>query len=230
MRLQKAIADSGYCSRRRAEDLIKAGYVKVNGLRAEIGQSVELEDEVLIDGRPLKAEKRLIYIALNKPAGYTCTNRSFRHEQNVFDLVKSPDRLFLVGRLDKMSRGLVILTNDGDYAQKMAHPRYEHEKEYEVTVNSQNIGRSPEALWAKEIQSELLKGVVDQGELLTAKQVVYLHNNRFRLVLTQGRKRQIRRMFQALGLRVSDLVRTRMGEVSLSGLKLGEYKEFRLKK
>lgn len=227
MRLQKRIAESGYCSRRRAEDLVKAGHVKVNGLRAEIGQSVELEDEVLIDGQPLKTQKKLVYFALNKPTGYTCTNRSFRHEQNVFDLVKSPDRLFLVGRLDKMSRGLVILTNDGDYAQKMAHPRYEHEKEYEVTVNSQNIGRVPEVLWAKEIQEKLLKGLVDQGELLTVKKAVYVKNYKFRLVLTQGRKRQIRRMFQTLGLRVSDLLRVRIGQIDLVGLKPGEYKEFR---
>ncbi len=230
MRLQKAIADSGYCSRRKAEDLIAAGLVKVNGQRAKIGQSVEVDDEILVDGHFLKAKKRLVYIALNKPAGYTCTNRFFRGEKNVFDLVESSDRLFVVGRLDKRSRGLVILTNDGDYAQKMAHPRYEHEKEYEVTVNSRNVGRGPEALWAKEIQNKLLKGVVDEGELLTAKKVAYVNNYKFKLVLTQGRKRQIRRMFQVLGLRVSDLLRVRIGQIDLAGLKPGEYKKFDIKK
>ncbi len=226
MRLQKRIADSGYCSRRKAEELIAAGLVRVNGQRAKIGQSVEAEDEILVDGRSLKTEKRLVYIALNKPEGYTCTNRVFWGEKNVFDLVKSSDRLFAVGRLDKMSRGLVILTNDGDYAQKMAHPRYEHEKEYEVTVKSQNVGRVSETQWAKEIQNKLLKGAMDEGELLIAKKVVYLNNYKFKLVLAQGKKRQIRRMFQLLGLRVSDLLRTRIGDVYLSGLEPGEYREF----
>jgi len=135
-RLQKAIAESGYCSRRAAEDHIREGIVTVNDKVASIGQTVTEDDEILIDGKPLKSQSKKIYIALNKPEGYTCTNRFFKGEKNIFDLVDVNERLFVVGRLDKNSRGLVILTNDGEYTQKMSHPRYHHEKVYEVTIQN----------------------------------------------------------------------------------------------
>jgi len=219
MRLQKKIAESGCCSRRTAEELIVAGFVAVNGIKAVIGQNVEARDEITISGKPLKAQTQKIYIALNKPKGYTCTNRRFAGEKNIFDLIKLKARLFVVGRLDKDSRGLVILTNDGEYAQKTTHPRYHHEKVYEVAV--EDVKPSD----VRVIISCLTKGVRHEREFLVAKKATYLGNNKFRLILTQGKKRQIRRMFTVLGYSVSDLLRTQIGNVKLGDLKEGEWKE-----
>src|SRR3989339_1205689 len=131
--LQKYISNSGHCSRRQAVELIRAGGVKVNGETAELGRKVSDIDTVEINGIKIINPKEKIFIVLNKPVGYTCTNRSFKGEKNVFELLPSEYRnLHVVGRLDKNSRGLVLLTNDGDYTLRATHPRYEHEKRYIV--------------------------------------------------------------------------------------------------
>ena len=137
MVLQKFIASCGLCSRRKAEALIKQGRVRVNGrvIKKLSGQRVNENDKVKIDNKYLQPVKK-IYIKLNKPIGYTCTNRKFKNEKNIFDLVKYKERLFAVGRLDKASRGLILLTNDGKLAQKLMHPRYEHQKIYIITIFS----------------------------------------------------------------------------------------------
>lgn len=223
-RLQKVIAESGYCSRRKAEELIAAGKVKVNNKVAEPGQPVASGDQITIDSKPLKRQLKKIYIALNKPKGYTCTSRRFKGEKNIFDLVNVDERLFIVGRLDKNSHGLVILTNDGDYAQKMTHPRYHHEKVYEVTVKTPLRKGKVEEDYYKDVSSCLTKGIMDDGDFLIAKKVIYLGNNKFRITLTEGKKRQLRRMFASLGLKVTDLIRTRIGKVKLGDLKEGESK------
>ncbi|MDF1497208.1 MAG: pseudouridine synthase [Patescibacteria group bacterium] len=255
MRLHKKIAESGFCSRRAAEKLIGEGLVTVNGKVAEIGQIVSDDDEIVIDGKPLNSKAEKIYIALNKPAGYTCTNRRFKGEKNIFDLVDIDERLFVVGRLDKDSRGLVILTNDGDYALKATHPRYHHEKVYEVTVkpNSPNFNRSPnkspatkispsaklsfafakegakdnEKLWADDILSCLKKGITSDGEFLVAKKALYLGENTFKITLAEGKKRQLRRMFGYMDLWVTDLLRTQIGKVKLEDLEEGEWQEIK---
>lgn len=223
IRIQKAIADSGYCSRRKAEELIHIGAVTINGELAEIGQSVQQQDEIKIHGEKLKSQGKKIYIALNKPVGYTCTNRFFKGEKNIFDLVDIGERLFVVGRLDKNSRGLVILTNDGDYAQKTTHPRYEHEKVYVVTVQDKK------GFDYKGVTKSITNGITDDEDFLIAKKVTYLGDGKFRVSLTQGKKRQLRRMFAALGLRVVDLERIQINDIKLGDIKEGDWQTIKIK-
>ena len=212
--LQKYIVDSGYASRRQATELIKAGKVKVNGQVAEPGLKVFPDDEVRVAGKKLAAQTKKIYIILNKPAGYVCSNRKFHGENNVFDLLvdngRRPlprERLFIVGRLDKSSRGLLLITNDGELAQRVTHPSYGHEKVYEVKLRMPNA----ECRMKKnQLINSFIRGIdIGEGDgIVKAKDVKYLGDNKFKVVLTQGVKRQIRRMFKALGYEVSDLKRT----------------------
>ncbi|MFA5318624.1 MAG: pseudouridine synthase [Patescibacteria group bacterium] len=216
--LQKFIADSGLCSRRKAEDLIRIGKVKINGHVAELGMKAGEEDEVIVDGNKIIINNRKIYIKLNKPAGYTCTNRKFKGEKNIFELVDLKERLFAVGRLDKDSRGLVLLTNDGELTNKLTHPRYGHEKEYIVEVECSKLK-------VESIVKQIEQGVdVGEGDgIAKARDIKYLGDNKFKIVLGQGKKRQIRRMFKALGCDVIDLLRIRIGKFELEDLKEGEW-------
>jgi len=221
--LQKFIAESGYCSRRQAEELIRLGKVLVNGELAELGMKADEKDEVKVRGKRIAINKEKIYIILNKPKDYTCTNRKFEGEKNVFDLIYAPERLFIVGRLDKDSRGLILLTNDGDLTQKLTHPKFEHEKEYEVEIFEFSNSRifKPDG-----IVKELKKGIdIGDGDgVVRAKNARYLGDNKFKVILTEGRKRQIKRMFRALGCEVKDLVRVRIGKTELGDLPEGKYK------
>lgn len=231
--LQKHIADSGHCSRRQAEDLIRNGKVLVNGKVAELGMRVDEQDKVEVDKKIIKPVKEKIYIKINKPIGYTCTNRSFKGEKNVFELKSLLSSslqkegilrsLSVVGRLDKNSRGLVILTNDGDWAEKIAHPRYKKEKEYIIEIKNQNTK-------IKMILEKFKKGI-DIGEedgVVRAKGVDYLGDDKFKIILTQGKKRQIRRMFDAFGIEVVDLKRIGIGNISLGGLKEGGWEYLKM--
>lgn len=216
MILQKAIALSGHCSRRKAEQLIRDEQVNINGQLAFIGDRADPEiDKISIAGRLIDKTEKKVYIMLNKPLGYTCTNRKFKDEKNIFDLIDLPARLFAVGRLDKDSRGLILLTNDGDLTLKLSHPRYGHVKEYEVKIRDEVI--NPDLVIKK-----LLAGVdIGEGEgVVKAVKAKYLQNDFFVIALNEGKKRQIRRMFDNLGTRVTDLKR-----ISLSGLTLGNLPE-----
>ncbi|MFH1233577.1 MAG: pseudouridine synthase [Patescibacteria group bacterium] len=224
--LQKFISSSGFCSRRQAEALIKIGKVNVNGKIAEPGQTVNQDDMVEIDGKKLELPKEKIYIKLNKPVGYVCTNRRFKREKNIFELLPAKmNNLIISGRLDKNSHGLVILTNDGDWVEHLVHPRYEHEKEYCVKIyNLQFASLKPE-----EIIKKLLSGV-DIGEdegIVKVKEIKYLGDNKFKIILTEGKKRQIRRMFKAIGLEVVDLARIRIGDIKLENIEEGKWKFFK---
>jgi len=221
--LQKYIADSGYCSRRQAEELIRSKEVKVNGKLAELGQRVSDRDTVLVGKNIIGGKLESVYIKLNKPRDYVCTTRDFKEEKNVFDLLDGVEatRLFIVGRLDKNSRGLLLLTNDGELSQQISHPKYESEKVYKVLVktpDSDNLAESQ----TQEIITKFQRGVeIGDGDGgVSVKKVEYLDNKRFLLTLTQGKKRQIRRMFEALGLKVSDLIR-----LEISGIRLGNLPE-----
>lgn len=220
--LQKFIAQAGFCSRRQAEEFIKKGRVFINGKIAEPGMRADENDEVKIGGKRLVLHKKLIYIKLNKPEGYVCTSRKFKDEKNIFGLVGVKERLFATGRLDKDSRGLILLTNDGELADKLTHPRYEHKKNYEVRIK--NYGLSDEKI--KEIENKLKKGVdIGEGDgAVKAKDARWLGGNKFLIVLTEGKKRQIRRMFKAFGCQVVDLVRISIGELELGDLKEGEWR------
>ncbi|HBA37021.1 TPA: pseudouridine synthase [Candidatus Falkowbacteria bacterium] len=217
--LQKAIAASGYCSRRKAEELIRNDRVKINGQAATLGAKADPEkDKITINNRLISRAADKIYLKLNKPIGYTCTNRHFPGEKNIFDLVNLSERLFAVGRLDKDSRGLILLTNDGDLAQHLTHPKFEQEKNYEVKIAGQID--NPDFIIKK------LIGGLDIGEgdgLARAKNAKYLQNGLFVITLNEGKKRQIRRMFQSLGIKVRDLKRTTLGGLSLGTLSEGRW-------
>lgn len=219
--LQKIIASSGYSSRREAERLIRGGSVKVNGQIAEVGQQADPEkDRITVRGESIGQAEKPVYLMFNKPVGYTCTNREFPGERNIFEIIRRPERLFAVGRLDKDSRGLVLLTNDGNLTLKLSHPRFAHEKVYEVQIKDEVIN-------PKLVVKELLKGINidEEDEPLKAVEVEYLQNDLFIITLNEGKKRQIRRMFEALGTRVTDLKRVRLGNLSLGDLPEGKYRE-----
>jgi 23S rRNA pseudouridine2605 synthase len=211
--LQKFIADSGYCSRRKAESLIIEGKVKVNKEVFRMGTKVDEKDQVTIKNRTIKPQKKSIYILLNKPKGYVCTNNE--NEKNVFSLVDIKERLFVVGRLDKNSWGLVLLTNDGDLTYKLTHPSFEHEKEY-IVESSREI--SPENM-------ERMKKGVDLKEKTKAKMksIKRIGKNKYQIVLSEGKKRQIRRTFEVFDSTVLDLKRIRIDKYKLGNLKKGQW-------
>jgi pseudouridine synthase len=217
--IQKIIAQRGYCSRRNGEQLIRDGLVKVNGEIAQIGEQADPEkDRISVQGHPIKRAASPIYLKLNKPLGYTCSNRRFEGEKNIFDLVKTNERLFAVGRLDKNSRGLVLLTNDGELTQKLSHPKFEHEKSYAVKIAGNSIN--------DEFIAKKLLGGIDIGDddgIVRARKVKYLQNNIFIITLGEGKKRQIRRMFGGLGFDVLDLKRIEIAGLKLGGLKEGQW-------
>jgi pseudouridine synthase len=218
--LQKFIASTGHCSRRQAEELIRNGLVRVGSKKAELGMFVEENDKIYIDNELINVPADKIYLKLNKPVGYTCTNRRFAGEQSVIDLVETDERLFVVGRLDKTSRGLVILTNDGDWAHKLSHPKFCHEKEYLVIV----AGDAVSGVDAEIVMRKLKKGIdIGDGDgTVAVKKIDYLGNNEFRIILGEGKKRQIRRMMRAAGLEVRDLLRVRIGDIELGKLSEGK--------
>lgn len=216
MRLQKFLAAAGVCSRRKAEDLIRAGRVQVNGrVVAELGAKADPQsDRVAVDGQAVRPPQRMVYIALNKPRGYVC---SCRHagEKIVLDLVNVPERIFPVGRLDKESTGLLLLTNDGRLHLKLAHPSFDHEKEYEVAV-------------ARPISDSALRRMAEGMPMLRTRtrpaEVQRIDSRRFRIVLKEGRNRQIRRMVSRLGNAVVDLRRIRMAHIRLDRLPQGRWR------
>jgi len=222
--LQKYLAEAGFSSRRQAEKFISEGRVKINGKIAHLGERADENDEVIVSGKKIEIKDQKVYILLNKPVGYTCTNRSFKGERNVFDLVKTQERLFVVGRLDKNSHGLVFLTNDGALAQEMTHPRYEMPKVYRVMVASEEeIGEEQ----ADKVNKRFKTGI-DIGEddgVAKASDIKYFGNNTFKITLTQGKKRQLRRMFAILGYNVVDLERIALGSYKLDDLKEGKWRE-----
>lgn len=223
--LQKQIARNTDYSRRRAEDLIRLGKVKVNGVVAYLGQVVDPEkDEIKVSNKVISKFKKLIYIKLNKPKSYVSTTAKFPREKSILDLIDINDRLFPIGRLDKNSRGLMILTNDGDLALKLSHPRYGQEKVYEVKV-SPGKQKKIDDNYASKIITACLGGIdIGEGDgKVKAKNISYLQDNLFKIVLAEGKKRQIRRMFQALGLRVVDLRRVEIATLKLDKLKEGSW-------
>lgn len=217
--LQKFIADSGICSRRSAEEMIRRGLVFVNKKKAELGMRVDEQDEVMVDGKIVRVQYKKIYVIFNKPKGITCTNRKFHDEKNVFDFVKISERLHIVGRLDKNSRGLLLLTNDGKLTQKLTHPKFQHEKKYIILVKSRKSK-------VESILERFEKGVdIGEGDgVVRAKNIRYLQDDKFEIILTEGKKRQIRRMFEVLGEKVVDLRRIEIGNLKLGNVGEGEWR------
>lgn len=217
MRLQKFLANAGIASRRRAEQFILDGHVAVNGkVVTELGTKVDPDvDKVQFDKKNVNGEPEKVVLMLNKPPGYVCTTRHFKEEKNVMTLVKAGVRVYPVGRLDKDSTGLLILTNDGELAEKLMHPKYRKEKEYYVTVNK-NIPAEFERAVATGIRLEEGTTLPAQFEQDTDKS--------FYIVLKQGMKRQIRLMCHEYALRVTGLKRVRINRLELGGLAQGDYR------
>jgi 23S rRNA pseudouridine2604 synthase len=215
MRLNKFISETGLCSRREADKWIEAGRVTCNGAPAALGTRVEAGDEVRVDGKPVGAKKRQVYIALNKPVGITCTTEQ-HIEGNIVELIGYAERIFPVGRLDKDSEGLILLTNDGDIVNEILRSENNHEKEYIVTVDR------PITDLALRMMAE---GVKIMGALTKPCRVSRISDQTFRMILTQGLNRQIRRMCSALGYRAQRLQRVRIINLELGRLGSGEWRE-----
>lgn len=215
MRLNKFIAESGHCSRREADALIAAGRVQVNGAPATLGTQVADGDEVRVDGRRIGAPRKQVYIALNKPRGITCTTDA-RDPTNIVDYLGHEERIFPVGRLDKDSEGLILLTNNGDIVNDILRAANHHEKEYVVTVD-------------RPVTTAFLAGMAGGvpilGTVTRPCRVRRIDEYRFRIVLTQGLNRQIRRMCEHFGYEVRQLVRVRIMNIELGRLKSGYWRD-----
>ena len=215
MRLNKYISETGVCSRREADRWIEAGRVTCNGLSAALGTQVNEGDEVRIDGRLIGAKKKPIYIACNKPVGITCTTEPDVNG-NIVDLIGHTERIFPIGRLDKDSEGLILLTNDGDIVNEILRSENNHEKEYLVTV---------ERAITDLALSMMADGVKIMGEVTKPCKVSRVDTKTFRIILTQGLNRQIRRMCSALGYRAQRLQRVRIININLGALAAGQWRE-----
>ena len=215
MRINKYLSEAGIVSRRGADKWIEDGRITINGQLAELGSKVEDGDEVHADGKPVKTEEQLVYLVLNKPVGITSTTE--RHiKGNVVDFVNHPLRVFHIGRLDKDSDGLLLLTNDGDIVNEILREENGHEKEYIVTVD-QPI--------TKEFIRQMESGVPILDTVTKPCKVKQLGPRKFNMTLTQGLNRQIRRMCSALGYNVRKLQRTRIMNIHLGDLPNGQWRD-----
>lgn len=223
-RVQKILARAGYGSRRASEELITAGRVRINGEVAVLGSKADPhQDTITIDNQPIAKEQAPIYIALNKPTGILSEVSPDEPRETVRDMVPVPGHMFIVGRLDMDSEGLILLTNDGEMANRLSHPRYGHEKEYRVLVGTRPDDRQMEA-WRH--------GVVLEDGYRTAPAEVRLEGLAgkgawLRVILREGRKRQIREMGKQTGVPVLRIQRIRIGSLLLGDLKLGQWRELR---
>jgi 23S rRNA pseudouridine2605 synthase len=216
MRLNRYLAAAGIGSRRHCDELIATGRVTINGkICTDFSAQPAERDHVKVNGRLVHAEPALT-ILLHKPAGFVSTRRDPNARDTIFDLLPSKlSRLFNVGRLDAQSEGLLLLTNDGDLAQHLSHPRYKIDKEYEVTLDR---------AWDRMLAPKLLKGILLEGKRARIERVHAVTSIRLRVVLRQGINRQIRRMFEALGYKVKRLVRVRLGNLRLDDLPRGHWR------
>jgi len=219
MRINKFISETGACSRREADRLVAAGRVTVEGVRAGIGTVVPEGAEVLVDGQPLRARavrggRRHVYILLNKPVGITCTTES-GVGGNIVDFVGHEQRIFPIGRLDKDSEGLILLTSNGDIVNELLRAENRHEKEYLVGVNR---------AVTQEFLTGMARGVRIRGQMTLPCRTSRIAKFGFRIVLTQGLNRQIRLMSEAFGYRVTQLRRVRIDDLKLGGLKIGAWR------
>jgi len=213
--LNKFISSTGICSRREADKWIESGRVKLNGQIAKKGNRVFENDSVLLDNHPISSKPSLVYLALNKPPGITCTT-DLKDPSNIIDFLNYPKRIFPIGRLDKASTGLILLTNDGDIVNKILREENEHQKEYIVKVD-------------KPITAAFLKQMSNGLPILGTKtkkcELEKISSHVFKITLTQGLNRQIRRMCEFLDYRVVSLKRIRIMNIQLGNLKVGKWRD-----
>lgn len=212
--LNKFISSTGICSRREADKWIKSGRVAINGIEAKSGNRVEDGDQVTIDGKPLKSKPEPVYIAFNKPPGITCTT-DLKDKSNIIDYINYPERIFHIGRLDKPSEGLILMTNDGDIVNKILRATNNHEKEYVVQVTTPITD---------EFISKMANGIPILGTVTQKCKVVKINTYTFKIVLTQGLNRQIRRMCEYLEYKIVRLKRVRIMNIHLGGLSKGKWR------
>lgn len=206
-RINKYLSEAGYCSRRAADKLIDQGRVTINGQVPEMGTKISEEDEIRVDGKLISTPREeFVYIAFNKPVGIVCTTNTKVEKHNIIDFINYPKRIFPIGRLDKPSEGLIFLTNDGDIVNKILRARNHHEKEYLVTVNKPVT---------KQFVEHMSKGVAILDTVTRQCEVKQQNKFTFKIILTQGLNRQIRRMCEALDYQVTQLKRVRIMNVSL---------------
>ncbi len=215
-RLNKAISETGYCSRRAADKLIENGKVKVNGETAGLGVKVTKNDTITVNEQVITKEVKPIYLAFHKPIGITCTTDT-KIRGNIISYVNYPERIFPIGRLDKPSEGLIFLTNDGDIVNKILRSKNNHEKEYIV-----NVDRKISEAFLKKMEN----GIPILDTITDTCKVEKINDYTFRIILTQGLNRQIRRMCNYLGYEVQSLKRTRIMNIYLDKLKPGKYRSF----
>lgn len=216
-RVQKLLSNYGYCSRRKAEELIQDGRVMVNGKTITIGDKASEKDEISVDNKIINKEKK-VYLVFNKPFGCVCALRDKKYK-TVMSYIKIKERVFPVGRLDYNTEGLLLLTNDGDFANKIMHPRYEIKKTYlaelDKEINDKDI-------------SKIEEGVVLEDGKTSKSKVKRLHDKKVEITIHEGKNRIVRRIFKTLGYDVKKLKRIKIGNLKLGDLKPGEYKEARL--
>ncbi|WP_152286417.1 23S rRNA pseudouridine(2604) synthase RluF [Flavicella marina] len=215
-RLNKAISETGYCSRRAADKLIEDGKVAVNGKTAGLGVKVSVKDTITVLGQVITKEVENIYLAFNKPVGITCTTDT-KIRGNIISYLNYPERIFPIGRLDKPSEGLIFMTNDGDIVNKILRSKNNHEKEYIVTVDK----KITDSFVAK-----MSNGIPILDTITDKCKVEKINDYTFKIILTQGLNRQIRRMCEYLNYEVKKLKRVRIMNIRLNNLKPGKYREF----
>lgn len=214
-RINKYISETGFCSRRAADKLVESGRVSVNGKIAEVGTKISDGDSVSVDGKPIGTSAKKVYLAFNKPTLVTCTT-DLRDPDNIIDFINYKERIFPIGRLDKMSEGLIFLTNDGDIVNKILRSENGNEKEYIVKVDSEIT---------EDFLNKMSSGVKILDTVTKKCKVQKIGKYEFRIILTQGINRQIRRMCEALGYRVKRLKRVRIMNIELGNLGVGKLRE-----
>ena len=218
VRLNKFLSEKGICSRREADRLVDEGKVMVNGVCAVMGQKVSSADEIVVDGKKVSTKQvKPVLIAVNNPAGIVCTTARFEGEKNIVDMVKYPTRIYPIGRLDKESEGLILMTNLGDLANEISKASNSHEKEYVVTVNNQVtesfLDKMRRGMHLEELNADTMPCVCTKTG-----------NREFHIILKQGLNRQIRRMCAACGYRVETLKRIRIMNIHLGNIPQGNFR------
>ena len=214
-RLNKYLSDAGVCSRRQADRYVEEGRITVDGKTAELGQRVLPEQQICVDGKPIRISRKRVLLAVNKPRGIVCTTQK-KEKDNIVDFIHYPERIYPVGRLDKESEGLLLMTNDGELMNEILKARNGHEKEYQVKVDKPVT---------KQFLRKMAQGVAILDTVTRPCKVRQTGPCSFRIILTQGLNRQIRRMCEALGYRVKELKRLRIMNITLGDLPEGQYRD-----
>ena len=226
IRINKYLSDAGFCSRRAADKLVEEGRVTINGIRPKMGEKIEEGSIVCVDGKEIKVENEEILIAFNKPIGIVCTTTDKQGDNNIVDYINYGKRIYPIGRLDKLSEGLILLTNNGDIMNRMLNASYHHEKEYLVEVDK-NISHD----FIKKMSTGVYLKELDKTTAPCKVEPIYVNKDiskptrRFKIVLVQGMNRQVRRMCEEVGFRVKKLKRIRIMNITLGNLKVGHYRK-----